>query len=328
MTIEVAVTTKQANKQEEQSQSALFLDGVLIDLRISYWRGKRPLSAQDLGLSEDQVPDIFSLGRKLVIPREALARFERVDARAHYLIDQFTFPFPTGHSRFIPYSVLPQVLEELKTMKKDFEERIRSFLDNYDQYRKDMLDKYPQYAEALSRGYSTASDIKKRFHYDYTLYEVSLPRNIRFKAVEERDAVADAEAKRRALEQAEEEYKRQFQAQIDEFLSSSVGKLREAVGDAVIALSERIQKGDAVSKGSLDSLKRTIERFRALNFVGDNEIEGKLAGLEKLIPDSGKKFEEAEFKQAFQTALGSVTSSLLESDISGVTGEYKRRLRM
>lgn len=315
-------------RDQQVKNAALWLDGCLVDLRISYWRGKRPLAAQDLGLTEDQVPDIFSLGRKLVIPKEALARFERVDARAHYLIDQFTFPFPTGHSRFIPYSVLPQVLEELKGMKKDFEERISSFLDNYEQYRKDMLDKYPEYAEALSRGYSSASDVRKRFHYDYTLYEVSLPRDIRFKAVEERDAVADAEAKRKALEQAEEEYKRQFQAQIDSFLSSSVGKLREAVGNAVANLSERVQKGEVVSKSSLDSLKRTIERFRALNFVGDNEVESKLAGLERLIPDSGKKFKEAEFKQAFTTALGSVTSSLLESDISTVTGEYRRKLRM
>ena len=97
-------------KGQQAKDAALWLDGCLVDLRISYWRGKRPLAAQDLGLKEEQVPDIFTLGRKLVIPREALARFERVDARAHYLIGQFTFPFPTGHSRFIPYSVLPQVI--------------------------------------------------------------------------------------------------------------------------------------------------------------------------------------------------------------------------
>ena len=321
-------TEQEQIQQQRQDQSALFLDGCLVDLRISYWRGKRPLSAQDLGLDNQDVPDIFTLGRKLVIPRSALARFERIDARAHYLIDQFTFPFPTGRARFVPYSVLPQVVEELKALKQQFNEQVEQFLDKYEDYRQEMIDKYPEYAEALSRGYSSASDLRKRFHNEHTLYEVSLPKNIRFKAVEERDAVADAEAKRRALEQAEEEYKRQFQSQIDEFLGSSVGKLREAVGDSVLKLSGRIQKGDAVTKQSLDSLKRTIERFRTLNFIGDKEVESKLSGLEALIPESGKKFEEGAFKQSFTTALDSVTSTLMESDISSVTGEYKRRLRM
>lgn len=335
MTTEVTVDTRtQAPERGEAAEdraldtSALFLDGVLIDLGISYWRGKRPLSAQDLGVEPEDVPEIFSLGRKLVIPKEAVARFDRVQARAYYLIDQFTFPFPTGRSRFVPYSVLPQVLEELKELRGRFEQEIDRFLDKYDEYRQQMVEKYPEHREALERGYTPAKELRKRFHFTQALYEVSLPKNIRFKAVDERDARADADARRLALVQAEESYRKEFQAQIDQFLSSSVGNLRATVGTAVVQLAERIKKGDLITKQSLDTVRRAIDRFRDLNFAGDSEVESKLTELEALMPTSKDKFNEAEFKQAFQTSLDSALSTITESDISKVTGEYKRRVRL
>lgn len=309
------------------TESGLFLDGTLIDLHISYWRGRRPLSAGDLSVNPDDVPDIFSLGNKLVVPKETMFTFDNIYSASFGIISKYTFPFPT-RARFVPYSVLEMVLHELKVRKTMFEERVDSFVENYDTYRQQMIDKYPEHSEALSREYITTTELRKKFKYEYSLYEISLPKSLRFKAVQERDAVEDARARERALAQAEEEYRKQFQEQIDEFLGGSVGKLREAVGGAVANLAERLQEGDAITKGSLDSLKRTIEKFRTLNFVGDKSVEEKLTELEAMIPESGKKFEEGEFKKGFQMALSSVTETLMESDISVVTGEYKRKLRL
>ena len=311
----------------EDTTSKIFLSGVLIDLKCAYWRGKRPLVAQDLGLTDQQVPDIFTLGRKLVIPKDALARFDRINARAYFLIDQFTFPFPTGHARFVPYSVLPEVLAELKKLEERFTEETREFLEKYDEYRAEFIARYPQYAEALSRGYEAASDLKKRYHFNYTLYEVRLPREVRFKALQERDALADVEAQRQALTRASAEYQAQFGAQLDEFLNSSVGKLREAVAESVVKLSERMKKGDSITKTSLESLKTTIERFRSLNFVGDASVEQQLDALEALIPTSSERFKEEVFKNAFSNALESVQGAI-KSDITSATGEYKRRLKL
>ena len=314
-------------EKESLDQSALFLDGTLIDLHISYWRGRRPLSADDLGVPSEEVPDIFKLGSKLVVPKGTLYAFDNIYSASFDIINKFTFPFPT-RARFIPYSVLEMVLSELKSKKAHFEHEVDKFVGNYDTYREEMIDKYPEHTLALTREYISAVELRKRYKYEYTLYEVSLPKGLRFKAVQERDAVEDAKARERALAQAEEEYRQQFQEQIDDFLAGSVGKLREAVGEAVVKLADRLQKGDAVSKGSLDSLRRTIDKFRTLNFVGDAEVETKLSELEQMIPESGKRFEESEFKSAFQMTLDSVSETLMESDISEVTGEYKRKLRL
>lgn len=315
-------------QEPERDSPSLFLDGVLISKRVSFWRGRRPLTAKDLNLEESEVPEIYSLGSKLVIPREALARFERIEARAAYLLDQFTFPFPTGNARFIPYTVLPEVLEELKKLQAEFFERLTSFLARYDEYRQEIIERFPQAQEALERGYENADALRKRYHFEWLLYEVKLPRSIRYQAIEERDARADADARRLALATAEEEYKQAFQAQMDEFLGNSVGALREAVGSAAITLSEKITKGEVVTQPALDSLRKTIDRFRTLNFVGDNDVEAKLAELEAMIPSDRKLLKDnEEVRESFAAALNTVTETLVKSDVSEVTGEYKRRMR-
>ena len=315
--------------KEEQSESlGLFLDGVLIETQISYWRGKRPLTAEDLGADPNDIPDIFTLGRKLIVPKDALAAFQKIEARSHYITEQFTFPFPTGRARFIPYSVLEGVIEKLKQAQQEFNYYTEQFFEHYEEYRQEFIEKYPDWKDALEKGYIGEPELRKRFKFGYLLYEVSLPKGARFKAVQERDAVDDAKARESAIKEAEEEYKAQFREQIDTFLVGSVAKLRAAVGDAVINVAEKLEKGDVVTSHSLNSLKNTIDKFRTLNFIGDTEVSTKLAELEALIPESGKKFEEEEFKASFQTVLDSVTNTILESDISVVTGEYKRKLRI
>lgn len=315
--------------REQQDDASVFLDGVLIDRRISFWRGRRPLTAKDLGLNDQDVPEIYSLGSKLIIPREALRRFEQVEQQAQYVTDQFTFPFPTGRARFVPYTVLPEVLDTLRKLQESFYDRLDTFLQKYDQYRQEIIERYPQAAEALKQGYENADTLRKKYHFEWMLYEVRLPRNLRYQAIEERDARADAAARRQALESAEAEYRAQYEKQIDEFLGGAVGSLRAAVGNAAVSISEKIANGEAVTKPAIESLKKTIERFRTLNFVGDDQVEAKLAELEQLIPtETGKKLQEnAEVRDAFASALNEVTSTLMESDVSGVTGEYKRRLR-
>lgn len=322
--------TEEKVAQEERAvqESARLLDGVLIDRQCAWWRGKTKLSPQDLGLKPEEVPDIFSLGRKLVIPASSLRRFERISARVEYLLDQFSFPFPTGSARFVPYSVLPQVMEEVHKLRADFAQETEKFIERYDEYRQQMLEEYPQHKEALERGAIAPDKLRKRFAFGYVIYEVVLPKGIRFKAIEEKEAIQGAVARQQAITEAQEEYRKQFEAQIDEFLESSVEKLRIAVGNTVLKVADKLSAGEAVTAASLDSLRKTIDKFRTLNFVGDNEVESRLKDLEALIPKSSTDLKNADVASNFARALESIQTTLLESDVSKVTGEYKRRVRL
>ena len=304
----------------------LWLDGVLIDTKIGFWRGRAALTPKDLGIPKEKVPDIFTLGRKLTVPPEAIRVLERIEARAHYVTDQFTFPFPT-RARFVPYSVLPKILEELEILGGQFKTAVDNFIANYDQYRSDMFERYPEFREALEAAYVGAGDLRKKYHFDWLLYEVSMPKVARMKEIAVRDAKLEAAARGNALDVASAQFRQEFSQQVDDFLAGAVGKLRESVGEKVAQLSAQVQSGKAVSTGSLDAVKRVIEQFKNLNFVGDVGVANQLDALEKLIPDSNKRFDETDFRAAFQVALNDVSKTVVESDISQITGEYKRRVR-
>lgn len=310
---------------EQLDKSSVFIDGVLVDLKISYWRGKAPLKPEDLGIDASSIPDIFSLGRKLIIPKESLAKFDGINARAAYLVSQFTFPFPTGHSRFVPYAVLPQVMEELTDLSKRFQEEVGKFVENYDEYRVLMVKKYPEHEAAILKAYIPRDRLHEKFGFSYALYEVTLPKGLKYRLTDARAVKEESEIRQKKLQEAEEEYRRQFQAQMDGFLSGLVGKLRESVAEAAVKVSERISKGEMITKGSLDSLRRTIERFKALNFVGDSEVEEALAKLEAAIP--AEKVDSGTVQREFASAITTVMNTLVESDISTVTSEYKRKIR-
>ncbi|MDP2662055.1 MAG: DUF3150 domain-containing protein [Dehalococcoidia bacterium] len=321
------VMVEEQVRPAQDNASGLMLDGVMIVLHIPYWRGRHALTAQDLGVDPQDVPDIFSLGSKLVVPREALARFERIRAKADFLVSQFSFPFPTGSARFVPYTVWPEVMAELNGLRERFDKEVAQFVEKYDEYREAMADKYPEHAEAIRRAYIPVNKMHAKFGFSYTLYNIQLPRAVRYQAVEASQALAESEARRRAMEQAEAQYRVQFDAQMDEFLSSSVGKLREAVGQSLANVATRMEKGDMVTQNSLGAVRRAISRFRDLNFVQDIEVEARLRELEALVPENSEKLKDAEVQAKFQQAVTAAMSTLVESDISEVTGEYKRRLR-
>lgn len=312
----------------DSTKVAVFLDGVLLDVRISFWRGKKPLSPEDLNLRPDDVPEIFTLGRKMIVPKEAIARFESVGAQVNYLIDRWTFPFPTGHAHFIPYSVLPQIMIELNRLKGRFDERMEEFFTNYDGYREQMLAQYPEHRGALEREYDAVPELRRRFHFTWSIFEVSLPKNIRFEAVETSTAIMDATARRQALEEAEASYKAQFDQELDDFLAQSVGMLREKVATVVAGVSERLKNGEVVNTSTLKSVRDSIDQFRALNFMGDKPVEDKLNLLMTMMPDSPQQMSKEGFSKSFQQVLDAVVDAATTTDISEVTGEYKRKVRV
>ena len=82
---------------------ALTRAGVLIAVTVRYWRARKKLNAEDLGLSRSQVDaDLISLGHKRLVPKQALQRLSRIESRAHALVEASTFPFLNGVARYLP----------------------------------------------------------------------------------------------------------------------------------------------------------------------------------------------------------------------------------
>lgn len=107
----------------------------------------------------------------------------------------------------------------------------------------------------------------------------------------------------------------------------AVRSLRSSVADALMQFNERVTSGEQVSGRGLGSIRRAVERFRELNFVGDDQVEAKLKELESLVPASAKKYEaDGAAQAALQQGIASTLAVLVEDDVSRITGEYRRRI--
>ena len=86
-----------------QLLDVLTRQGVLISVNIRYWRARKKLTAQDIGIDPDDLTErLISLGHKRLLPKEALAPFGLIESRAHALVEAATFPFLGDIGRFLP----------------------------------------------------------------------------------------------------------------------------------------------------------------------------------------------------------------------------------
>lgn len=304
---------------EEQMKNIdrIFTDGVLIDLDIGYWSGQKRLRPEDLELSE--VPEIYSLGKKYLVFKEVINRFRRLEKRARRYVDMHSFAFPVGSTRFVPRRAAIELLPKLDEMKDEFYREVDNFVANYDVVRQETLKTYSAYRKHLEPYYPSAAEVRAKFHFDYHLYTISAPSIDRVSSVE---LAAEEEVYRKYVREYDEKLRREF----DGFIDSVVKQLRARAADLCSRIAAKVRNGEVVTKQSYDALRRLVDEYSLLNFVGDREVEARLQEIKKRF--LGQNVPEGDMEEFTKALDGVVEAAANVTDISKVTGTYKRRLKV
>jgi hypothetical protein len=294
-----------------------YKDGVLMTLTVTKWGGAKKLEPQDLGLNADEVPDFMRLGKKLLIPKEEREAFVQTENNARNALERASFPFPVGGARFLPNKVLMKVLQELEEYKWVYMDLAASFKDRYHLIREDMLAKYPEHREKLEPFYPPVHLLEKRFSFEWAIFVIE-------------DATYEAK-NGEEVAAAYEKFKINLEEQFDKFLSDVVIDLRFQVQETCLKIVDRVKAGEIINAHSIGAVHRMIEKFKTLNFIGDQTIEKKLEELRGQL-NSGRTpedFKDETARQALRGAAEAVAKQAAEiGDISVITGEYKRRIQL
>jgi hypothetical protein len=295
----------------------IYKDGVLMTLTVTKWGGARKLEPQDLGLQADEVPEFMHLGKKLLIPKEEREAFNQTENNARNALERASFPFPVGGARFVPNRVLMKILTELEEYKRAYMDLAHSFKERYHLIREDMLAKYPEHREKLEPFYPPVHLVERRFSFEWSVFVID-------------DASYQAK-NGEEVSAAYEKFKINLQAQFDKFLNDVVIDLRFQVQETCLNIVERVKAGEIINAHSIGAVHRMIDKFNSLNFIGDQTIEAKLNDLRAQL-NSGRTaedFKDEPTRQALRSAAEAVAKQAAEiSDISAVTGEYKRRIQL
>ncbi|MCZ6691409.1 MAG: DUF3150 domain-containing protein, partial [Planctomycetota bacterium] len=179
----------------------LFLNGSLIDLDISFWRGQRKLLPEDLNLELGPAAErVFSLGRKRLIPKEKMVSFQKVEHAARKAVDTASLPFPLAGARFIPTEKVAELEAGLVALRSEFEDSARQFAFEYPQLREEVRPVLVEAADEVWRSiangngtdrevfeqqflsriesaYPDPRELSRKFRFRWRFFAITAPKN-------------------------------------------------------------------------------------------------------------------------------------------------------
>jgi len=122
-------------------------EGVIVDLEIKRWRGRKKLDLIDLGIEPTDLEtrrafrELLNLGSKLLMPQEVVGRLDSIERYARQVLGRYSYDTPWGH--FLPYSTY--------STWRDENERWR---DEYFAVRDEIYETYPEQVATLLQQYA------------------------------------------------------------------------------------------------------------------------------------------------------------------------------
>jgi hypothetical protein len=288
---------------------------VAIQLVVRFWPGEVKLKAEDLGLDEADVPEIFRLGNKRLYPDECRQKFNHNSNQARYYLYDASYPFAVESVRAVAKRKLARVVERMEEYKAKHLALTEEFMENYSEIQAEWRERFPDIWPRIAFKYPSVSKLRRRFDFYWLVFDI---KGAQVKEGSAPEIIA-------AYEQARVE----LQLRYEEMVDGAVVYLRKKVLEVVSNLSSRLKEGRIVRNDTLESVRRVDAWFKDLNIFGDYQVEEALSNLRVAL--NGTDHEALKDNAALQGQLADLADQVAVvagklDDVSTVSGNYKRRI--
>jgi len=295
---------------ESNESIKLFDKGVLLNLRVSMWSGKQKFTRGDMlvmGVDDSPIPeDVVSYGRKLLVSKEELQAFTRIQSNARNYINQFSSNFGISNTHFICLPFIENVEERLQELKEDFEKTVDSFVERFESIKIEMKNKHPEFWEkCLKRFYpETKEQLKDKFDFSWNLFKI-----------DESSSLKSINMKTAQL------MKQQMKTKINDFVEQYINEMRKDTADFCDLINSRIngtlykdeEKPRKLTKKTLQKFIQKVEYFKTMNIFNDPKIKDMLDKVSSFNISSLTTKEEILDDYAVKTSMSNVFSSIKEN---------------
>jgi len=266
----------------------IFTDGNLVDINVSMWTAKKMLTPEDLGLSQTDISSAFTLGNKTLIPADVIAELKSLENKARSTLLEYSFKFTFGGARFIPKKRFMEFVEAIDKIIDRFDTKADDLAKNYMTYRRDMRSEYVtaaheafaratslcvgfdmdenefvnMFLERIEQSYPKIEDLRKKFHMEYSVFQVALP-DISQASYED---ILEEDGKIKMMQEA---YRKSLYNKVNSFVESCTNEMRSKATEVLTRFSEGLGEGKRINEGSLNSIKKMIDEYEKMDFVGD-----------------------------------------------------------
>lgn len=318
------------NQDSQRMLELLTREGVLLSVRVSFYRAAKKLQASDLGLDADDVTDrLISLGHKRLLPKEVLAPLALIESRVHSLVDANTFPFLGGLARFLPNKRLTEVTSKLHDLEAEFNREQARFTMKYSTLREQALSEWREQARKLSSrpeqivasvsaAFPQPDKLARFFGFSLGMFQIRAPEALDMTFVHEADQREIIQARAQAASEA----RQRISEGVESFVGDCVTSLRQQTAQLCEEMLQSFKDGKTgVHQRTLNRLSEFITTFRSLNFAQDAELERQLEHVRTtyLTTTAEQYRDNASARRRMQDGIKSLGEAARELAASSAT---------
>ena len=266
----------------------LFDLGCLVQVSVGMWSARKMLTKADLqkvGVDPRGVPDdICNLGRKLLVPKEEIAKFTSHRAAGPLVPGQVVVPVRhrLGVLRARPPRC-PMSRSAWRLSNHSTLQAVDSFIGRFEQMKEVIQARHPEFWSRCLRPHypRDAASLRERFYFKYFVFKVA-------GLGETQEMIGrGGDGHARGRSGTDPLLKEQMAHEVGEFVEQAVGTLRQETVRFCDLVMARVNgtplEGEDEPKKltgrSLVCFKKYVEWFQQMNLFGDDQIETMLAGV-------------------------------------------------
>ncbi len=299
----------------------LFDVGCLVNLRIGTWSGRKMLTRKDMvemGINPESLPDdIVNLGRKLLVPKDELAKITKIEQKARKYLTKWSVPFGLANSHFVPIKKIQEVETILSDLRIEFNDLIDSFISRFAEIKDKIRQEHGDFWNKCLRQYypSSPDQLKARFYFDWHLFRIAGMDAIQETNVNE--LLINEELKAEMKDEKSKEMRNTMQQEVQQFVQGYVDTMRNETIEFCNLVDARVNgslykdetEPKKLTARSLSYFKTYVDKFKTMNIFGDDEIEQLLTDLQSefLYSEAAPKdLDDNQVKNSLSQALASI----------------------
>lgn len=289
-----------------------FADGAIWYLTIGQYSGTERLNAEDLGKSEDDIPEIFRLGRKYLIP-ESERRVLAVRSAITSMMDSVGTPFVIRGCWFVPNKNLIAADNLYKAISERQNERVEDFIERLPMIKVKRIQQYPVLAEAE---WPSPEEIRRKFYIRRMVFKI--------------DDLDLTETDPEELIEAKKEFQEELRRSYQELKNQILKKAHLAIIEVCDEIAKKIlDTGDSITKTTLKKPLRVLAEYeKVAELLDSQQIKDKVQEVKQTMEGvTAKDLKESwATAESFAQAMRTIGDDL--GDLTGINikGEMKRKV--
>lgn len=302
------------------TENILKRNGTIWIVSTSGWTGNDRLRANDLGLSEDQVPDdLFKLGNKHLISDEWRIKLTGTSSKLSAFMQRVGRPTPLGRGIYwIPDGLngenLMLAVQGFERIETEQQAVVQGFLSVYEEEKASRIQQYPVLADAV---WPTPSQILSKFR-------------VRKIVLQGLEGVGVKETDPTDLIAAKQVFNAELQSAYEEYVQGILQEIHEAIIDSCIELHEKVMEaGDKVTETTLKKPRAVLDKYLTIARWFDlDQVTQAVVDLKTTLAQKAKPIrDDWSVRQEFAEAIRVQADQI--GDLVGINsqGRTKRKVK-